>query len=285
MRFVHFRKLERGSRASDHLDLLRGMAAIAVPTRSSAQLFLWILSAKRFAKSCGRWPDFPGELVSRGRDYLSGYLIGTSVVKGAAGQRWGWSSYTIKRASRLYVVLLPALLLTAVVDHLGIRLFGGVGNIYSVRKPGFKWAFTSPDAGRLGAEVFLGNALYLQGFLVPSYGSNMALWSLSFEWWFYFLFPVLVLAGKWTRVIGAVLAGIAAYLAGFMFIGYFGIWLMGTALNTRLFASFRWLTGPRAFTIFIANLFLVRLFKLTVYHDTVPRIPQGCLDYEVGIIR
>ena len=46
---------------------------------------------------------------------LSGYLIGASVLKGAVTQRWTWNSYLIKRATRLYVVLLPSITLTAIL--------------------------------------------------------------------------------------------------------------------------------------------------------------------------
>ena len=215
---------------------------------------------------------------------LSGYLIGTSVLKAAVTQRWSWNGYVMRRATRLYVVLLPALLLTAVLDRLGLRLFGASGNIYGERKPGFTWAFASPNTTRLGTDVLVGNILYLQTILVPSYGSNMALWSLSLEWWYYILFPLAILTGKWARSIGAILTTVAAYLAGLSFIGYFGIWLMGIALNTDLFVSMRWITRRRALAIFVANLVFIRIFKMVVYHDEVPGISQGCLDFAVAVV-
>src|SRR6202007_1535137 len=118
---------------------------------------------------------------------------------------------------------LPALLLTAIIDHIGLRLFGASSNIYAAAKPGYNWGFPSPDTKRLGAEVFLGNALHLQGILVPYYGSNLALWSLSLEWWYYMLFPTLVLTGKWTRSIATAVTAVAAYLSDFTIVGYFGI--------------------------------------------------------------
>lgn len=286
-RLLNFRSLDRGSRASDHLDLLRGVAAVAVLLGHLHNAFF-----APFHKSGSRNPFFAGLILLSSFSHeaviiffvLSGYLIGTSVLKGVVTQRWSWSSYIARRATRLYVVLLPALLLTAFLDRLGLRLFGALGNIYAVRKPGFAWAFTSPEVTRLGTDVFLGNLFYLQSIVVPSYGSNMALWSLSLEWWYYILLPVAVLTGKWGRSIGIILTAIATYLAGFMLIGYFGIWLMGIALNTKLFVSMRWITRGRALAIFIANLVLIRVFKMVVYHDDVPGISQGCLDFEVGVV-
>jgi peptidoglycan/LPS O-acetylase OafA/YrhL len=43
----------------------------------------------------------------------------------------------------------------------------------------------------LGPEVLLGNLVFLQAILVPTWGSNGPLWSLAFEFWFYIWFPTL----------------------------------------------------------------------------------------------
>jgi hypothetical protein len=34
--------------------------------------------------------------------------------------------------------------------------------------------------------------------------------------------------------------------------------------------------------LFIINLIVIRIFKIFVYHDVVPRVSQGCINYEVG---
>jgi peptidoglycan/LPS O-acetylase OafA/YrhL len=89
---------------------------------------------------------------------------------------------------------------------------------------------------RLAASVMLGNALFLQNILTPTFGSNGPLWSLSYEFWYYVLFPLIVLAiplGKVTR--STVLYAIATVSVVF-FIGqeiglYFLIWLLGAAIN------------------------------------------------------
>ena len=52
---------------------------------------------------------------------LSGYFVGGSVVDGFQRRRFSWTGYGIARLSRLWTVLLPALLLTLVLDTLGTQ--------------------------------------------------------------------------------------------------------------------------------------------------------------------
>lgn len=42
-------------------------------------------------------------------------------------------------------------------------------------------------------RAFLGNAFFLQTILVPCFGTNGPLWSLANEFWYYLLFPLLIL--------------------------------------------------------------------------------------------
>ena len=51
---------------------------------------------------------------------LSGFLVGGAVMR--AGPAFDWRTYAIARLSRLWVVLVPALLLTAALDQLAPRL-------------------------------------------------------------------------------------------------------------------------------------------------------------------
>ena len=45
---------------------------------------------------------------------LSGYLVGKHVYLAFNTGRWSWREYAIKRLSRLWIVLIPALILTAI---------------------------------------------------------------------------------------------------------------------------------------------------------------------------
>lgn len=47
---------------------------------------------------------------------LSGYLVGGSVLRSMALDRWSWRGYLLNRMTRLYTVRVPALVLGAVLD-------------------------------------------------------------------------------------------------------------------------------------------------------------------------
>jgi peptidoglycan/LPS O-acetylase OafA/YrhL len=91
-------------------------------------------------------------------------------------------------------------------------------------------------APRLAGTVLVGNALFLQGILTPTFGSNGPLWSLSYEFWYYVLFPLIVLAFPAEKVGWATVLYVAAAFMVVFFIGqsisfYFLSWLLGAAIN------------------------------------------------------
>jgi len=122
---------------------------------------------------------------------LSGFLVGGTMLRGRIDGNWSWSSYASNRFTRLWVVLIPALLLGAVWDRTGIVVFGTHGIYGGLAQNNVVRFAVRP---RLSGTVMLGNALFLQGILTPTFGSNGPLWSLSFEFWYYVLFPLMVLA-------------------------------------------------------------------------------------------
>ena len=171
---------------------------------------------------------------------LSGYLVGGSVLRSVDGDRWSWRSYLLARLTRLYVALLPALLLGGTLDWVGMHL------------PGTAWVYTGQSGMRalvtnvhstLTLPIFMANGLFLQtialpgmnGRVVPVFGSNGVLWSLSNEFWYYMAFPFLVFLlsqGRswWTRAA----CGLGLLLWGW-FVGsgivLLGIsWLMGALI-------------------------------------------------------
>jgi peptidoglycan/LPS O-acetylase OafA/YrhL len=110
---------------------------------------------------------------------LSGYLVGNSVLNSIAKDRWSWPEYLIRRLTRLEVVLIPALLLTAVLDFAGSRISPIYGEVQSAHT----W------------KNFFGCVVFLQEVLktILPFGSNGPLWSLSYEFWYYILFPLVAL--------------------------------------------------------------------------------------------
>src|SRR5580658_7990721 len=51
---------------------------------------------------------------------LSGYLISGSILRAFRRNEWTWKQYLTHRLVRLWIVLLPALVLGACWDHLGL---------------------------------------------------------------------------------------------------------------------------------------------------------------------
>ena len=117
---------------------------------------------------------------------LSGYLICGSILQSWRRDEWSWSRYSTHRLVRLWIVLLPALALGFLWDRLGIFLHHAPG-LYS---GGGDQGLTRDVAHSLAWNDFIGNALFLQTIAVPPFGSNMALWTLANEFWYYALFPL-----------------------------------------------------------------------------------------------
>jgi peptidoglycan/LPS O-acetylase OafA/YrhL len=146
---------------------------------------------------------------------LSGYFIANSVLSSVNNDKWSWKIYLVNRITRLWIVLIPALLLTAFWAYLQIFLFGH-GDFYE---------------GTLEWNVLLGNLFFLQGQVIPLFGQNGPLWSLTYEFWYYILFPCLVLVFK-SKNTTSKLIYLLASIGMIVFLGekimfYFLIWLLG----------------------------------------------------------
>jgi peptidoglycan/LPS O-acetylase OafA/YrhL len=128
---------------------------------------------------------------------LSGYLVGGSVLRSVRTGSWSWRAYLLARLSRLYIVLLPALLLGGALDWLGMHM-AGTEAVYSGNSGMHALAINVHST--LTWPILAANSLFLQtiklpgigAYAVPAFGSNGALWSLSYEFWYYLAFPVLV---------------------------------------------------------------------------------------------
>jgi peptidoglycan/LPS O-acetylase OafA/YrhL len=232
-----------GESPSVHLDALRGFAAFSVLLNHLRDaLFVDYESIARHSPLTSA-----AYLVSGlGRQsvivffVLSGYLVGGSVLRSAANGSWSWRAYLLARLSRLYVVLLPALLLGGALDWLGMHM-PGTEAVYSGNSGMHSLAINVHSV--LTWPILAANALFLQTIRlpglgpnpIPTFGSNGALWSLSYEFWYYLAFPLLVflLAKSQSSKMRAIsclgllawgwFVGLNIFLLGFT-------WLMGASI-------------------------------------------------------
>lgn len=220
-----------------HLDAMRGIAALAV--------VVYHIRYKFFLD----YTDLPSPglvtqgfyvITSFGHDAvmvffaLSGYLITGTVLKDLRNGSWSWARYLVNRLSRLYVVFVPGLVLTVIWDSIGMRWFGGhvvyTGALQTWKHDFFDVATTS------GPQVFLSNLGFMHAISgTPPLGSNVPLWSLTYELAYYLLFPALAVA-VWpgrrpaARVLHVFVAILLAYHFGSRILLYFPIWLLGVGV-------------------------------------------------------
>lgn len=159
---------------------------------------------------------------------MSGFLVGGAALAHLREEKPFLLDYFIHRIARIYLVLIPAILLTIVVDGAGRALFAGLG-VYEI--PSLQ-AHYDP-------RLILTDLLNLQGIVAKFYGTNGPLWSIAYEFWYYVLFPLLFLPFSRTysplaskiAAICAIIAFIAMTLPQSWFLLGFVLWGMGAAVT------------------------------------------------------
>jgi peptidoglycan/LPS O-acetylase OafA/YrhL len=235
------------SLSSVHLDAIRGFAALVVFLGHTRDLYfpsLFQSNANVVATSqkqdVSRSPaPHVDQKITMGNEsvmiffVLSGYLVGGGVIKALKRNRWSWKTYLLKRLTRLWVVLIPALLLGVALDLAGLHFFSNPGSIYTAPP---QQAVVHDVARQLSASIIADNAFFLQGILAGPAGSNDSLWSLANEFWYYIAFPVLLLAliKKQSILLRCLYFGLFLGIA--LFVGksiclLFFIWVLGALLS------------------------------------------------------
>ena len=113
-----------------HLDMLRGVAAFLV---LAAHLRGYLLPGFNELTQSGILIQVFYFATGLGHQsvvvffVLSGYLVGGSVIENLLRQHFIWPRYLLRRLTRLWIVIVPALLLTLLFDSLGQYVTGGVG--------------------------------------------------------------------------------------------------------------------------------------------------------------
>ena len=250
------------------LDLLRGLAAILVLADHWRNYFFVNFHALGLHRVLLAVPYI---LTAAGHEaviiffVLSGFLIGGTIRRSVELGQWDWACYLTNRLVRLWIVLLPGLLLTLLWDKIGVAL--------EASRPVYLGDPGHPIVGSIARTdalaVFIGNLLFVQEVSVPAFGSNGPLWSLANEFWYYILFPLALLAivpfrSTRTRIITAALFTLVGVWLRTTLLPLFPVWLLGAALlnlpRPHLNNSLRWLA---------AVIYLPMVFLCTHLHGTL----------------
>ncbi len=214
---------------------------------------------------------------------LSGLVIYKSVSdERASSYAIDWVAYAWRRFSRLWIVLIPALILTATWDFIGHNWFDSDFYSGSVGPISVAPYYRTEIAG-YSILAFLGNILFLQTIIVPTFGTNGPLWSLANEAFYYALFPFLtLLAGvRKTRtpiVVASVVVVVAALVVCPPSISLYGIiWLFG-ALAFHLGLRVSW--HPVVRRVFLGAALAV--FAMTLVAEKVANFEGVTADFILG---
>lgn len=190
---------------------------------------------------------------------ISGFWIVRSVLR--AGDNFSFRDYMLARGTRLWIVLLPALLLGAGIDLLGDRLFASP--LYAGTQGALSMTYDVSE--RLSLPVFLGNLAFLQDIAVPPLGSNGPLWTIACEFWYYVYVPLAWLALRSRNWLGMTAAAVALFFLPALHL--FACWMMGgvayvLAERRGPIRDVHWTRPAAALGLFGLAIVLLKLFPL-----------------------
>lgn len=200
---------------------------------------------------------------------ISGYVIAFTT----SGNNRGPRQYAIARLSRLYSMLVPALVLTALVESVVVHSDALLTARYVREHAGLRYLLTA----------FFGNE---SGWLSAAPALNSPLWSLSYEFWYYTLFGLWFYGGP-NRKIRAWLL-VAAVVAGPKILLLMPVWLFGVWAFKRpkpaFVASYGWLLVP--LFLLLAGVAVAYLPALPAAVGEVPLYMAGqfATDWVVGAL-
>lgn len=260
------------------LEILRGLAAFLV-VASHSRLYPYTeagvpLIGSTLLEKLSLVPTAFGREAVAVFFVLSGYLVGGQVVRQVRQDRFNPRVFVIKRLSRFWIVLLPGLLFTAVLDTISRSQF-------TTDNPFVQGRATS------GFPAALGNAVFLMDGRCLAFGTNHSLWSLGYEFWFYFVFAALCVAASALvrRRWGAAIAGVVIAAACVAAFGLHLLWLIPAWLIGVLVAELQprctpWvMTQPRRRIIGAAVAVCVAGLLVSTFYDTPLRVKYlflGC---------
>lgn len=220
---------------STMLDVIRAISAQLVVMGHVYLLYLSPATERSF----GTLIEFAGSLSSEAVIaffVMSGYLVGGRVLSDISLHNFNTLRYSTDRLTRLWVVLLPALLVTGVLDCMSMNWFNG-DQVFALRQPFYPSWYLATEPWSV--PTFMSNAFFMQTLWKFQFGTNLSLWSIAHEFWYYAIFPcmigVMYFRGLAKLVALAVAAGIVLMIAAsnsaLVFAYCFPVWLAGAAAS------------------------------------------------------
>jgi peptidoglycan/LPS O-acetylase OafA/YrhL len=209
---------------------------------------------------------------------LSGFLVGGQLLEIIPNGTFTFSKYFIKRVVRLYTVLIGALLVSAILDYIRIIYFQTPDTLSIFSEAGVnRWEYN-----RLTISIGIGNFFMLQESITPVFGSNSPLWSLAYEFWYYFLMPFLMIPffsvyKKGYRIIAGLLLISICILLSNKILLYFLVWVIGALTSLYKKQLFKSVVIPIFFML--GSLIVYRL----VDHTTLLKLFTVDLLLGVGL--
>ena len=189
---------------SIYLDILRLIAALMVFMTHSRNFII---------------PKVPGFLFGYGGEavavffVLSGFVISFVVSE----KEHNWKTYTAARLSRIYPVIVVAIITTTLADSIG-NYFNHSQYLWLNDKFHFYRDMNFPA---FLSYITFTNQIWFSHFV---YGSDEPYWSLGFEVWYYVIIGIVVFAPVRIRIFSVVAV---VMFCGPKIIAYFPLWLFG----------------------------------------------------------
>lgn len=123
---------------------------------------------------------------------ISGFLVGGGTLIKWQDKGPNPIAYACARFSRIYTVLIPALLAGFGLDWVGLHWFNA-SELYT-NAAQYNMSVHPAISSDMTISTLVGNFFMMQHILVGTLGSNAPLWSLAYEWWYYCLFGLFAAA-------------------------------------------------------------------------------------------
>ena len=258
-----------------HLDFLRGLSALLVCMGHLRNVFFVNYNEVLVVDSY--LINFFYFITSLGHEavmvffVLSGFLVGGSVIKNL--DNFNFKKYLTNRITRLWVVLIPCLFITLIIDQLILSNYPEFlqGNYRSIINSGPSESYSDTFM------TFIGNVFFLQNIFVKTYGTLGPIWSLANEFWYYILFPLILIIlnfdNKYNFIFRSfyiILLLIILYLLPTDITKYFLIWCFGVFafyIYDQKKGSFHKFNFLLSLILLISTLILSKLKFLSLFNS------------------